>query len=174
MLAAGAGHLEAPPLPFTLLQHSLQCAAVLAEEHPGDRELHAAGLLHDIGHTLLPGRPDRHGEVAGAYLRPLLGNRLAELVRLHVDAKRYLVAVEPDYAETLTMGSAETLVAQGAAMCEDEVAAFAAVPFGVEALLLRRADEAAKVPHRAVRGLEHWAPLLGELADAQRRSVAAR
>lgn len=165
LLAAGAEHLEAPPLPFTLLEHSLQTAAVLAERHPEDLELQAAGLLHDVGHTLLPDEPALHAEIAGTYLRPLCGERVAEAVRLHVEAKRYLVATEPGYRAKLSMGSAETLVEQGEAMTAEEAAAFAARAHAEDALELRRADESGKVIGRAVPPLEAWASTLRAVCE---------
>lgn len=172
VIEEGAAHLEAPPKAFTLLDHGLQCAAALAEERPEDLELQAAGLLHDIGHTLLPGEPALHGEVAARFLRPLLGERVAELVRLHVDAKRYLVAVEPSYRDQLSMGSAETLIAQGEAMTSGEVETFEATPHSSDAVVLRRADEGGKVPGRPVPSLEEWVPVLRQLCDAAANSGA--
>lgn len=145
---------------LTALDHHLQCAAVLAETHPEDRELQVAGLLHDIGHWLVPGRPELHGVVGGEYLRDLFSERVAALVELHVDAKRYLVSVEPEYRATLSEESALTLIAQGEAMGPDEVAAFQAKEYAADAVVLRRADEMAKVPGRKVPSLEAWVPVL--------------
>lgn len=164
VLAAGADHLEDPPRPFTLLDHHLQCAATLAARHPDDIELQIAGLLHDIGHTLLPDAPERHAALGAGFVRPLLGARVAGLIGLHVAAKRYLVATEAGYRATLTMGSAETLIAQGEAMAADEAAAFADLPLAPGAIALRRADEAGKVPGVRVPPLEAWQPVLAALA----------
>ena len=151
---------------MTALDHQLQCAAVLRERHPDDQELQIAGLLHDIGHRLAPGQPDRHGVLGGDYVRGLFGERVSALVELHVDAKRYLVSVEPSYREQLSAGSAQTLIAQGEAMTAEEADAFAAKAHAADAVALRRADEAAKVPGRRVPGLDTWIPVLEALAVA--------
>ena len=57
LLAAGADVPLSPAIPVSQLEHALQTAAMLAHLHPGDDELAAAGLVHDIGH-LLPGGTD--------------------------------------------------------------------------------------------------------------------
>jgi predicted HD phosphohydrolase len=145
---------------MTTLDHHLQCADVLRASHPDDREMQVAGLLHDIGHRLAAGEPDRHGAAGAAYIRGLFGERVSNLVELHVDAKRYLVSVEPEYRSQLSAGSALTLIAQGEAMDAGEVAAFEAKLDAADAVVLRRADEAAKVPGRAVPPLEEWIPVL--------------
>ncbi len=41
-----------------------------------------------------------HGEVAADFVRPVLGERSAELIRLHVPAKRYLVVVDDSYGRS--------------------------------------------------------------------------
>ena len=57
LLATGADHLLSPGVPVSQLDHALQTAALLAHLRPGDDELAAAGLVHDIG-QLLPGATD--------------------------------------------------------------------------------------------------------------------
>jgi gamma-butyrobetaine dioxygenase len=66
-------------------------------------------------------------------------------VALHVDAKRYLVAVEPGYAERLSDASVLSLKLQGGPMSKDEANRFAAKRFAKDALRLRRWDEEAKL-----------------------------
>lgn len=139
-----------------LLDHSLQTAAVLRRTHPADVELQIAGLVHDVGHMLQPGDDDLHGELAAAFVRPVLGPRVAALVRLHVPAKRYLVTTEPRYRETLDALSIVSLEHQGGAMDAEEMAAFAGEEHCADALALRRADEAGKVPDLVVPGLATW------------------
>lgn len=153
---------------FTGLDHGLQCAAGLLRERPDDLELQVAGLIHDLGHRLTPGEPDLHGVVGGAWVRDLLGDRVSALVELHVDAKRYLVATEPGYRGLLSAGSAETLVVQGEALSPDEAAAFEVERHSADAILLRRADEAAKVPGAVVPGLDAWLPVLAAVAASVR------
>src|SRR2546430_3711365 len=83
--------------PLRVLDHGLQCAAVLASQFPDDEELQVAGLVHDVGHRIAPGASARHGVIAAEAVRELLGPRVAALVELHVPAKRYLVTVDPSY-----------------------------------------------------------------------------
>lgn len=140
----------------TILDHGLQCAAVLTGERPEDRELQVAGLVHDVGHVLAPGDADGHGRHAAAAIRQLLGSRVARLVELHVPAKRYLVTTHPSYRQALSDGSTRTLELQGGPLEHDEVRALEADPDLADALTLRRADEAAKIPDRPVPGLGSW------------------
>jgi predicted HD phosphohydrolase len=147
-----------------VLAHSLQCADVLAAEHPDDVELQIAGLVHDIGDLLVPGDSDGHGRHGAEAVRGLLGPRVAGLVELHVPAKRYLVTTDPDYRAALSAGSIRTLELQGGLLDDEAVARFEAQPLAADALVLRRADEAAKVPGRPVPDLSTWKPLLDQIA----------
>lgn len=139
-----------------LREHSLQTADLLAAARPDDLELQAAGLLHDIGHVLAPGDDAGHGDVAAAALAPLLGSRVAELVRLHVPAKRYLVTVEPSYRDLLAPDSTATLTVQGDTMSADERLRFEAEPHSADAVVLRRADDGAKVAGRDAGTVSGW------------------
>ncbi len=145
------------------LDHGLQCAAELAAIAPEDSELQIAGLVHDVCHAEL--HIDAHDKVGAAAVRGILGERVAALVGLHVAAKRYLISTDADYAACLSPISTKTLALQGGAMTADEVAAFAASPHAREAVLLRKADEAAKSPGRVVPGLDHWRPALRQIAS---------
>jgi predicted HD phosphohydrolase len=93
---------------------------------------------------------------------------VAVLVELHVPAKRYLVTVSPEYAEALSAVSVATLAAQGGPLTPGEVATFYPSPHWSDALTLRRADDAAKVPGRRVPGLDHWLPALRRVARGAR------
>ena len=145
------------------LAHLLQTAEHLDADHPGDAELIAAGLVHDLASALELGCPD-HASAGADLVRPVLGPRVAELVGGHTDAKRYLVTVEPDYASGLSDNSTYTLVGQGGPMSVDEVAGFAARPELVALVALRRADDAAKIPGAPTRPPEGWRPLLERVA----------
>lgn len=140
------------------LDHALQCAAHLATEAPGDEGLQLAGLLHDVAHGLCP--IEAHDRVGEALLRPLLDTRIARLVGLHVQAKRYLVSCDAAYRDALSMVSTASLARQGGALDAAGRAAFEADPLAAAALLLRKADEQAKTPGRAVPPLAHWLPVL--------------
>jgi predicted HD phosphohydrolase len=155
-----------------LLSHALQCADLLARQFPDDIELQVAGLLHDIGHHIpLAGLRERlsdhelaHGREGARVVRPLLGPRVAELIELHVPAKRYLVSVEGGYGGVLSPASIHTLARQGGAMTDHEATAFLANPNASSAIDLRRADDEAKVPGRATSSLVSWYPVLVLLA----------
>ena len=145
------------------LQHALQAAAI-AEADGEPAGLITAALLHDIGHMLhAPGaapepfETDDQHEVAGAlWLAGRFGPEVSEPVRLHVAAKRYLVATEPGYGGILSPDSVRTLALQGGPMSPEECAAFERLPEAVAAVRLRRIDEKAKDPHRATEGFDYF------------------
>ncbi|QES52142.1 metal-dependent phosphohydrolase [Streptomyces venezuelae] len=150
--------------PVDLHDHGLQTAALLRRSHPYDKELQVAGLVHDLGHLLRPGDDAGHAGHAADAVRPLLGERVARLVQLHVPAKRYLATVEPE--RTLSPQSALTLRAQGGVMDEAEARAFAADPEAAAAVILRQADDAGKVVGLDAGVLEDWRPVI-ELVAAR-------
>ncbi|MEU3029772.1 HD domain-containing protein [Streptomyces incarnatus] len=101
LLAGCAGVWDTPDRsgdPVDLLDHGLQVAALLAVSRPDDEEAQAAGLVHDIGHHLVPGGEAGHGGHAATAVEGLLGPRVARLVALHIPAKRYLAATDPGLA----------------------------------------------------------------------------
>jgi predicted HD phosphohydrolase len=153
-----------------LLAHALQTASLLAYEAPGDVELQVAGLVHDIGTLMEPNRPAAHARTGAAAVEALLGARVADLVGAHDDAKRYLVAVEPRYAASLSTRSIATLDAQGGPMSTAECSAFRARADFEDLLRLRRADDAAKVPGAFVPGLEEWTDALHLVAGIRTRT----
>ncbi len=130
----------------TMKDHSLQAAAN-ARSAQASPELTAAALLHDIGHLWGEagpwGLPD-HAEVAGRALQALLPPALVEPIRLHVAAKRWLVANDPDYRRELSEASLVTLGQQGGPLSPTESEAFLARPFAADALALRRWDDQGK------------------------------
>jgi len=164
LLATGADCPLSPGLPVTQLDHALQTAALLAHLHPGDDELAAAGLVHDIGHLLPGGTDEAHATDAARAVRRALGERVAGTVGLHVAAKRYLVATDAGYGGVLTNDSVLSLGRQGGAMTEEEAADFLAQPWAEDAVTLRRADDSGKVEGVVVGDLAGWAPLLQQLS----------
>ncbi len=151
--------------------HMLQAAA-LAERAGAPAPLLAAALLHDVGHfagavtgrDLMRGTDNRHGERGAAWLGQWFGPQITEPVRLHVDAKRYLCAVEPDYLDRLSPASVYTLGVQGGPMEADERALFESGPYATDACQVRRWDDEAKDPAVTAPRLEHYAELLRSLA----------
>lgn len=152
---------------LSILEHGLQTASILRAQHPDDIELQVAGLVHDLGwmHRDRSGDwapvPDAtHDRDGATRLRPLLGHRIADLVAGHVAAKRYLVTVDPDYRDSLSPRSLETLGFQGELMHDTEVSEFEArADFG-DLVALRRADDMAKVLGLAVDTLDAWRPVI--------------
>jgi predicted HD phosphohydrolase len=159
-LASGAHAHDEPNL--DVLSHSLQCGHLLHTEQD-DLELAVAGLVHDIWDATSPGDHTDHDTRGAALVEPLLGSRVATLVAGHVQAKRYLVAMDARYRNGLSDRSSVTLAAQGDAMTDDEVRDFEASPGWETLVLLRRADERAKVPGAVVPPLAEWRASLLQL-----------
>lgn len=159
----------------TQLQHALQ-AAHFAEQDGASPALICAALLHDVGHLLhtLPddapdqGVDDRHEELAARWLVKWFPASVSEPVRLHVAAKRYLTAVDPEYAALLSPPSQLSLKLQGGPMSEDEVGEFEMSPHYWPAVQLRRWDDAAKDPNLATADLEHFATYLDEVLHSKK------
>jgi phosphonate degradation associated HDIG domain protein len=181
-LQHGHSHYEAErEEPVTALAHALQCAQ-LAEWASAPDSLVAAALLHDVGHFIapLPGADDIddvHELRALGLLRTAFGDDVVEPVRLHVAAKRYLVAVDPLYRATLSRASLHTLALQGGAMSADELRWFEALPFSAQAVALRRWDDAAKEPGRRTPPLAYFIDVLQSVRRqaplAQRVAIGA-
>ncbi len=151
----------------TETEHALQCAH-LAEQSGAPAALIAAALLHDVGH-LLHGLPEdvaergidgRHEEGGAAWLERYFGPAVVDPVRLHVAAKRYLCAVEPNYHAGLSEASRRSLLLQGGPMSSDEVEGFEQELWFRSAVALRRWDDQAKVTGLVVPALEHYRPCL--------------
>jgi predicted HD phosphohydrolase len=162
LLEASAIHADEEDV--DLLAHGLQCAAQLRERARGDIELQVAGLVHDIGTAIEPHAPDRHARIGADAVRGLLGARVARLVAGHAEAKRYLVAVDSSYRQSLSLRSIVTLAAQGGPLDERGAAAFAKGRDADALVALRHADDAAKVAGATVAGLESWVPVVTRVA----------
>ena len=155
--------------PVSARAHALQCAQ-LAEWAAAPEPLGVAALLHDIGHFIAPSAAldamdDVHELRALGFLASSFGADVVEPVRLHVQAKRYLVAVEPSYLQTLSAASAHTLRLQGGAMSPDEVHLFTALPHAAQALSLRRWDDLAKHPARMTPSLDYYLMLVDSVRE---------
>ncbi len=127
----------------TQRDHALQCA-FLASEAGAQPPMVVAALLHDVGHLLLgvpqaaqdDGTVGHHESVGCLWLAQYFGQEVVEPVRLHVEAKRYLCTVDPDYLQALSDASAQTLALQGGEMSDEEVTVFERRPFGRNAVRL--------------------------------------
>jgi phosphonate degradation associated HDIG domain protein len=162
--------------PVSQTEHALQTAWA-AEQAGAGGALVTAALLHDGGHLLhdlpedcaLAGIDDAH-EVRGArWLSQHFGSEVAEPVRLHVAAKRFLCTTDPAYAERLSEASLRSLRLQGGPFTPAEAAQFGVHLHAEAAVMLRRLDEQAKVPGLHTPDLEHFRPFL-EAARAARRN----
>jgi gamma-butyrobetaine dioxygenase len=156
--------------PVTQASHMLQAAA-LAKAAGARPPLIAAALLHDVGHfaaavsghDLMRGTDNRHSEAGADWLAQWFGPEVTEPVRLHVAAKRYLCAVEPGYAETLSPASVYTLAVQGGQLDAADRASFEAHAYAHDALRLRRWDDAAKDPAATPPAFGYYQPMLRHL-----------
>lgn len=145
------------------IEHALQCGA-LAEAEQASPHLIVAAVLHDIGHMLHrdaaaavhQGNDDRHEALGAKFLLRHFGAAVADPVRLHVDAKRYLCAQEPGYWAGLSALSRRTLEIQGGPFSQDEAARFMQLPHASDAVRLRRWDDIGKKPGQQTPTLEHY------------------
>jgi len=155
----------------TQTEHAIQSAVHADQQEEGDA-LVCAALLHDVGHLLhedgryhaSEGIDAVHETVGAEFLEHFFGPEVTEPVRLHVDAKRYLCAVEPDYFSRLSEASILSLELQGGPMSAEEVNAFEASPHAKAAVALRRIDEAAKAEGLTLPGVGRFAPMIEAMA----------
>ena len=169
-LFSGPGAGEYLGEPVTIGVHMRQAGALAAAAGAPDA-LVAAALLHDVGHLRaargappLGGTADaRHGERGASWLSAWFGPEVTEPVRLHVAAKRYLCATEPDYYQALSEESKRTLEVQGGPMDADDVRRFEQGPHAADAVAVRRWDDQAKEPAVTPPEFGDFAPLLNRL-----------
>jgi phosphonate degradation associated HDIG domain protein len=155
----------------SMTEHGLQ-AAHFAELEGERQAVIAAALLHDIGHLIATVPDDiaewsvdaRHEATGARRLGEWFGPDVAEPVRLHVRAKRYLCTTDPTYFSQLSPASVLTLKLQGGLMSADEVASFESEPGCGDALIVRRCDDRGKIAGLATRRLEDYSGLLRSLA----------
>lgn len=139
----------------TQLEHALQTAALAVKEQ-APSNLIVASLLHDVGHLLheLPetatddGIDDIHEALAAKFLGEYFIDGVVEPVKLHVQAKRFLCAVELGYYESLSQASKASLSIQGGIMNDVEIENFQQNTFFRDAISLRKWDDMAKNPNQ--------------------------
>lgn len=158
----------------SILEHGLQ-AAHFAHNTGAPPPLIVAALLHDVGH-LIGDAPDDlaewtsdagHERLGGRWLAERFPAEVSEPVRLHVPAKRYLLATDPDYFARLSPASRVTLKLQGGPMSREEAARFEDERFHREAVLVRRCDDAGKVAGLATAGLHDYRDMIETLSRAR-------
>jgi [1-hydroxy-2-(trimethylamino)ethyl]phosphonate dioxygenase len=154
----------------SMTEHALQ-AAYFARDAAASPGLIVAALLHDIGH-LVEEVPDdladwtadaHHEEIGGHWLAKRFRPDVSEPVRLHVPAKRYLLATDAKYFAKLSPASVITLKLQGGPMTADEVAKFETERFYREAVRVRQWDDQGKVAGLKTPGLGDYRALIEEL-----------
>jgi phosphonate degradation associated HDIG domain protein len=162
--------------PVTQLEHALQSAQLAHDEGAGDALITAA-LLHDLGHLLneqgetptARGIDDLHQYYALPFLRGVFPDAVLEPIRLHVDAKRCLCAIEPGYAEALSADSVRSLALQGGIYSSEDARAFLARPHAADAIRVRRWDDAAKVAGGVTKPLDYFIEIAARAASGLRR-----
>ena len=165
------GHIAYSGEAVTQLEHALQTAQRAENDAAGD-ELVTAALLHDLGHVLnlqgetpsARGIDDQHQYFAIPFIRDLFPAAIVDAIRLHVDAKRALCSLEPDYYEALSEDSKRSLTLQGGVFSRDEAQAFLAKPFAENAIKVRRWDDAAKVAGEVTPALGHYLEIAARCA----------
>lgn len=166
------GHSQYGREPVTQKQHALQCAT-LAERAKSSSALIVACLLHDFGHLVHTlgedaaerGIDDRHEYRALPYLRNIFPLAVTEPIRLHVNAKRYLCAVDEEYWDSLSPASRLSLELQGGIFSDIEARTFINQPYAKDAVQLRIWDDLAKDPSMQTPSIDHF---LSILDDCQR------
>lgn len=155
----------------SMTEHALQ-AAYFARAAAAPPALIVAALLHDIGH-LVEEVPDdladwtadaHHEEIGGRWLAGHFRPEVWEPVRLHVPAKRYLLATDERYFAKLSPASVVTLKLQGGPMAAHEVAKFEAERYGRDAVLIRQCDDQGKVAGLKTPGLADYRSMIEALA----------
>ena len=164
----------------TMSEHMYQTAALALAEHAPDA-LVAAALLHDIGHYTsefgeysVEDVVDKQHDAAGArVLEGVFPPLVVQCVRLHVAAKRYLCATDKGYYNTLSTPSKHSLALQGGPMDAGEVAAFRHQDFHLDAVRVRRWDDAGKSDGVETLKFDDFRPLLLRVLSAGPQTAAA-
>jgi len=151
---------------LTMSEHMIQ-TAMLAEKNKCSNDLICSSLLHDYGHfviedpnQLVNDHIDGNHETIGAnYLKSFFSNEIIEPILLHVDAKRYL-ARDAKYFNSLSQASKISLNLQDGTMNDIEAKKFEQNKNYINAIKLRRFDEAAKKKSLKIKKIEDYKKLL--------------
>ena len=147
--------------PMTITEHSVQTAYAARDEGENE-EAQLSCLLHDVGHLCgleahrEPGMDgcgtEDHERVGAEFLASLGFSPVVSYLALHhVNAKRYLCAVDPQYNDSLSPASKTTLKHQGGPMSKEEVAEVEKDSRWPLVLRMRHYDEAGKKPEQEVK-----------------------
>ena len=109
-------------------------------------------------------KSDAHHEVVGGrWLARRFGPDVSEPVRLHVPAKRYLLATDDKYITQLSPASLITLKLQGGPMAAPEIAQFETEHYWEDAVRVRRCDDQGKVAGLKTPDLKDYRAMLEAL-----------
>ena len=106
-----------------------------------------------------------HGEQGARLIAPYVPERVAWIVEHHVIAKRYLCAVDVEYAASLSPASVRSLKAQGGPLGVEECRALERARWFEDAAV-RRWDDLAKDPTGVVAPLDAYGALLARYSLA--------
>ncbi len=151
----------------SMSQHMLQ-GAYLAQKAQGDEPLIVAALLHDIGHytsefpeDALEKGQNNHHDIAGAkVLERFFPSVVTDCVRYHVDAKRYLCAVETEYFSALSSASINSLRLQGGPMNPEQVIQFKTLDHLEAIIQVRRWDDQGKDKNMSTPDFSYFEPMI--------------
>lgn len=157
------GHEQYSGESVTQLQHALQ-TAFLGEQEGASQEMITAAFLHDLGHLLhelgdtpsMHGVDDVHQYRVIPFVRHLFPASIIDAIQRHVDAKRYLCAVRPDYYQDLSQDSKRSLILQGGIFTQAQSETFIAEPGAANAVRVRLWDDLAKQPEAQTPSLSHY------------------
>ncbi|MEP6684378.1 MAG: HD domain-containing protein [Parafilimonas sp.] len=157
--------------PVSQTSHMIQCAMEAMAEGE-DEELVIGSFLHDIGHLLKHietteemgnfGVVNHEGIGAGYLKEKGFSKRICAMVENHVNAKRYLVAVDETYQSKLSEASLQTLQWQGGPMHIHEIMLFEQHAYYDDIIKVRLWDEKAKDPDAVLLPLTHFKTLITE------------
>ena len=158
----------------SMAEHMTQTAACAVADQAPD-SLVAASLLHDIGHfvgdfpidALQNGIDNCHEDAGANLLDHYYPKSVTDPIRLHVAAKKYLCAKDPEYFNRLSPASVQSLEVQGGPMTKDEIEAFESNPYYREAVKLRHYDDDGKVAGLDIQPIHHYQSLLKTLLKSQ-------
>lgn len=138
---------------ITQEQHFIQ-TALMAYNDGASNELIIASYLHDIGHLIDMEKQElsmegygrkEHEQVGADFLRSLgVNSYVCDLVESHVYSKRYNSTMHPEYLETLSSASRQTLIYQGGKLTDEEIQWFESQYYFNDALKLRKYDDTGK------------------------------
>ncbi len=155
--------------PVSQIEHMCQCAQLAGKENYDD-EVILAAFFHDIGHLCEHimkvdymddyGIAD-HEKIGADYLKSKgFSKKISSLIASHVEAKRYLTLVHPEYYEKLSEASKSTLNFQGGRMTEVEAKEFEKDEWFPLYLTLRGWDEKAKEENVPLPNLDYYRTMM--------------